>query len=135
MPHAVLLSLLALLSLVPATVLALTGGERNARYWAALAIAVVGPSAWAFLHIDEAWRTGLSVSLWVTIAVTMLLFAALALTTRAAWRLTTLLLPYLLVLGALATVWERLPEPMLSISNHGAWVTAHILVSVITYGL
>jgi ABC-type uncharacterized transport system permease subunit len=135
MPHAVLLSLLALVSLVPAIALALMGGERNARYWAALAIAVVGPSAWAFLHIDEAWRTGLSVSLWVTIAVTMLLFALLAVATRTAWRLTILLLPYLLVLGALATIWERLPEPVLSDSGHGAWIAAHILVSVVTYGL
>ncbi|MBI1778837.1 MAG: cytochrome c biogenesis protein CcsA [Proteobacteria bacterium] len=135
MPHTVLPSLLALFALVPATVLALRGEARNTRYWAALALAVLGPSAWALLQVDDAWRTGLAVTLWVTIAVTMLLFAGLTMVTEAAWRLTTLLLPYLLVLGTLATIWERLPEPMLSSGSHGAWIVVHILVSVVTYGL
>src|SRR5258708_11112987 len=135
MSNAVLLSLLALFALLPVTLLSWRGEGRNTRFWAALALAVIGPSLWAFLQIDDAWHTGLSVSLWVTIAATMLLFAALALATRVAWRLTSLLLPYLLVLGVLATIWERLPEPTLSPSSHGVWVAVHILVSVVTYAL
>ena len=134
MPSATVLSLAAVAALLPAAVIGATGRGRDGLFWAGIALAVAGPGAWALSQIEGAWRAGLSVALWVTIAAAMALFATLAAATREAWRLAPLLLPYLAVLGILATVWQGAPEPRAS-GLYGSWVVVHIVVSVATYAL
>jgi ABC-type uncharacterized transport system permease subunit len=134
-----LLGVSALLALLPAALLPWRRmGDRQSRdgaFWAVTAVAVAGPACWAFLQVSAAWRTGFSVALWVTIAATMAAFAIAAATMRQAWRLAPLLVPYLVLLGVVALIWQRAPErPMAPVASQ-PWLEVHIVVSVATYAL
>jgi len=131
------LSLSALAALVPASLQALRPAPaRDAAFWGLLAVAVAGPSVWVLVHMTETWQTGLAPTLWVTVAATMLLYAVTAATTRQAWRLAPLLVPYMLVLGIIATIWQRAPgQPLIAGNAEGAWVSVHIAMAVTTYAL
>ena len=128
-------SLSALVALVPA---AFRGWRPDRRrdgvYWALLVVAVAGPLAWAVVQTSESWHTGLSTTLWVTIAATMVVFAILAATTRQAWQLTMLVAPYMLIVGILATIWQHAPGKPLGDAPAG-WIGIHIAFSVTTYAL
>lgn len=134
-------SLTALLALLPAALYpyrAIGGAGaqgRSTMFWGALALAVFGPAVWAAVRIGGAWTTGLPTALWVTIATCMLLFAGLCATTRSAWRLTPLLLPYLIAVAAVATLVEGTRAPMMRGGAPGIWIDVHIAVSVVTYAL
>lgn len=132
-----LLSLSALAALVPASLQALRPAPaRDAAFWGLLAVAVAGPSVWVLVHMTGTWQTGLAPTLWVTVAATMLLYAVTAATTRQAWRLAPLLVPYMLVLGIIATIWQRAPgQPLIAGNAEGAWVSVHIAIAVTTYAL
>lgn len=127
-------SLAAVAALVPAAAVGWRGRGPDGLYWVGIALAVVGPAAWALAQIESAWHAGLSVALWVTVATSMALFAALAAAVREAWRLSALLVPYLAVVGLLATVWQGAPEPRIP-GPYSAWIVVHIVVSVATYAL
>lgn len=138
-------SLSALFALVPAMLVPFRRAPagRDAVFWAVLALAVAGPLAWAVVLVAGRWHTDLSTALWVTIAACMVLFAGLCLGTRSAWRLAPLLLPYLVLIAALATLTARGSEPALrggapDMLRGGApdiWIQVHIVVSVLTYAL
>lgn len=134
MHSSIAFSLAAVVALLPAAVIGWLGRGRDGIWWAAMALAVAGTGAWALAQIEDAWHAGLSVALWVTIAASTALFAALAAASREAWRLTPLLFSYLAILGALATVWQGAPEPRVP-GPYGSWVVVHIVVSVATYAL
>ncbi len=126
----------ALAALVPAAAVRLRRrDDRDAVFFAVLALGVLGPALWLAVQIDGAWRTGFAVSLWVTIVVAMVLFLALTLATRQAWRLTPLLVPYLLLLGIIATVWQHAPERPVPTAVPPGWLDVHIVFAVATYGL
>ncbi len=136
-----LLSLTALLTLVPASVYPYrrTGGQgadgRTLAFWGALLLAAAGPGMWAILQVAGQWQTGFSTALWVTVAACMALFLGFSLIHRSAWRLSPLLLPYLLAVGALATLTEDAPAPVLRGGAPGVWIDLHIAISVFTYAL
>jgi len=137
-----LFSLLALAALVPAALLPLRAGGpgtavagRDALFWLALLLATAGPAAWAAAQISDSWHTGFSVTLWITIAVSMLVFAGVSALSRAAWRLAPLLLPYLLLLGILASIWQQGDGGRPLAAPPGPWIQVHIGVSVVTYAL
>ena len=130
------MSLGALLALVPAAATAFRRrGGKDALVFALVALGVLGPALWVVAQAGGEWRTGFAMSLWVTIAVTMALFLVLALATRHAWRLSPLLLPYLMLLGAIALVWQRAPEPPVAGAVPVGWLDAHIVFAIATYGL
>ncbi len=137
----IMFSLTALFALVPASVVTFartgtrTAGGRDTVFWAVMALAVAGPTLWAMAQLGGTWRTGLSITLWVSIAACMVLFTGLSATTRTAWRLAPLLLPYLLLVGVFATLTIEGPEPTLLGSAPTVWIDLHIAVSVVTYAL
>lgn len=141
MSHTLLLSLIALAALVPAGVAPVVRGgapvatARDGIYWALIGVAFAGPALWLAVQLGAAWRTGLAPALWLSIAVSLLLFAVVAALSRPAWRLTPLLLGYLFLLGVLATIWQHAPEQPLSANPPEAWLQAHILVALAAYGL
>lgn len=137
MPGSFILSLSALAALLPASLLSYRREVRRPDmvFWAVVAVAVAGPAAVSLIELGGGWKTGLSVTLWVSVAVSMGTFTVLALVTREAWRLTPLLLPYLVLLGALATVWSNVPEHGGLAAPPDAWLAVHIVVSLATYGL
>jgi ABC-type uncharacterized transport system permease subunit len=127
---------LALTALVPAAALRLRArDERDGAFWAGLALAILGPAAWAAAQLWGAWHTGFAVSLWLTIAVTTVLFAGLALATRQGWRLTPILVPYLVGLGVVALIWQRAPERPVPGTVPAAWFETHIVLALATYGM
>jgi ABC-type uncharacterized transport system permease subunit len=137
MASSIILSLAALMALVPAAVLPLrreaTGPDLL--FWTAVVVAVSGPGAYVVVLLGGGWTTGLAPALWVSIAVSIVLFAILSLASREGWRLRPLLLPYLILLGVIATVWGRVPAQGALTAAPDAWLTLHIVASVATYGL
>ncbi len=136
MTENMMFSLSAVAALVPSSVVALrrdTGPD--VLYWMVLAVAVAGPVAWAVAQMSGTWHTGLSTTLWVTVAASMALFAVVAVVHRQAWRLTPLMAPYMLGFAVLATVWQHAPQKPLGPAAPAGWIEAHIVVSVATYGL
>ncbi len=136
MANALLLNLSALMALVPASILSYrrTAGRPDLVFWALLLVALTGPVAVTLVLLSGAWQTGLSAALWISIAVSMALFVFLSLISREAWRLTPLLVPYLLLLGVLATVWSNAPARHAQ-AVPDVWLNVHIALSVLTYGL
>jgi ABC-type uncharacterized transport system permease subunit len=129
-------SLGALAALIPAAAVRFRSTDsRDGLFWGVVALALAGPALWALSQVGDGWRTSFAVSLWVTIAATMLIFVALAAFSRDAWRLTPLLIPYLIVLGTLATIWQNAPARRLADDVPLGWLEAHIVFAVTTYGL
>jgi ABC-type uncharacterized transport system permease subunit len=141
MSHTLLLSLIALAALVPAALAPVVRGggavadARGGLYWALMGVAFAGPALWLAVQLGDVWRTGLAPALWLSVTVSLLLFAAVAATSRVAWRLTPILLGYLFLLGLLATIWQHAPERPMSANPPEAWLQAHILVALSAYGL
>jgi ABC-type uncharacterized transport system permease subunit len=134
-----LLSVAALSALVPAAIAPLmrpgTPGGRDLTFWLLIGVAIAGPLLWVIVELGPTWRTGLAAALWLSIATSLVLFAIVAATQPAAWRLAPLLLGYLFLLGVLATVWQHAPERPMAGDPPPIWLQAHILVAVIAYGL
>jgi len=129
-------NLSALAALLPAALIRWRRHDsRDALFYGVLALGVLGPAWWVAAQSGSAWNTGFAMSLWVTIAATMVLFLALAAATRQAWRLTPLLVPYLLLLGILATIWQHAPERAMLLAIPAGWLDAHIVFAVATYSL
>ena len=135
MSRSLLFNLTALLALIPA---ALTHffprNRRDVVYWAVLGVAAAGSIAWAATLLADQWHTGFSVTLWVSIAASLVVFIVLSAISPQAWRLLPLLMPYLILLGIVATVWSRAPDQPLPDAASG-WLGVHIFVSVLTYAL
>ncbi len=136
MSNPVFFNVAALVALIPAALVAFRRGQgKDGLFLAVLGLAIAGPVVWAAAQLSDTWQTGLSTTLWVIIATSLLLFGGLVVTVRQAWRLTPLLLPYLMILGVLASLFARGPHPDLAGTAPLAWLEAHILVAVVTFGL
>lgn len=131
-----ILNLSALLALIPAAVVALRKTPaRDGVYWTVMAVAVAGPALWVYVRQAEGWQTGLSTALWLTVVTCLVIYAFVALVSQQGWRLTPLLVPYLILLAVLATIWGQAPSRPLAGGVPLAWIGTHIAVSVATYGL
>jgi len=135
--NSMVLSLSALAALLPATLLPFVrrAARADAMFWLLLGAALAGASALSIVSLGPQWQTGLSTALWLAVAVALGLFGLLALVAREAARLAPLLLPYLVILGALATGLAPLSDPMPLAEAADAWLVIHIAVSVATYAL
>lgn len=133
--NSMVLSLSALASLLPATLLPFVrhAARADALFWLLLAAALAGTSALSIVSLGAQWQTGLPAALWLAVAAALGLFGLLVIANREAARLAPLLLPYLLILGALATGFGLLVgrEPL--VARPDGWLIAHIAVSVVTY--
>lgn len=130
-------NLLVLLSLVPASLQALRRPpSRDVIFWLCLVLAAGGAAIRVAAQLKEPWQTGFAATLWVTIAAILLLYLVIAAVAEQAWRLAPLAALYVLLLGAIATVWQHEPgRSLLAGSDLRSWVAIHIAVSVLTYGL
>lgn len=130
-----ILNVAALASLIPAAFIPLrSGAGRDPSFWAVVTLSVVGPAVFAVALIAGAWHTDVGTALWVSIAASTLLFALLSSTSPASWRLAPLLMPYLALMGILASIMRGEPRPMTG-GAPAIWVDLHIVVSVLTYAL
>ena len=130
-----LLPLTALIAMVPAALAPFRrSAERDSVFWLLLAVAVAGTGLWVFVRQSAGWGTGLSTALWLTIFTCLVLYSGICLLNQDAWRLSPLLLPYLFIVGLMATIWSQVPEKPLVDGVPLAWIGAHIFV-LATYGL
>ncbi|PPR24455.1 MAG: hypothetical protein CFH40_00839 [Alphaproteobacteria bacterium MarineAlpha10_Bin3] len=134
--NALIANLAALFALIPAALAAFRAQPaRDAAFWWLSAVAFAGPLAWSITHISGMWPTGLSAALWIMIAACMALYLVLSRWMESVWRLAPLLLPYLCLVGVVATIWEEAPGRPLQMAALPAWIEAHIALSVLTYAL
>ncbi|MGB0683293.1 MAG: cytochrome C assembly family protein [Magnetovibrionaceae bacterium] len=135
---AMVLNAAALLSLLPSSLAALSRPDagRDGVFWLLLGVAIVGPLAWVAQQMVGGWDAGFSVAIWLTITATMILFALVSALTRHGWRLVALVVPYMVVLGLIATAFHVIdPDHVAMEPTDSPWVLVHIAVSVATYGL
>jgi ABC-type uncharacterized transport system permease subunit len=136
MINSLTLSLSAVVAIIPAAILPFRRDPaRDAVFWILLLVAVAGPAVWIVVSFDVGWRTGFADALWITIMASLLLFGVLSALLRDVWRLAPLLLPYMVLIGLLATVWLHEPDVSVSAAGPSLWVRFHIVVSVMTYGM
>jgi ABC-type uncharacterized transport system permease subunit len=129
------LNLIALATLIPAALVPLRNGtDRGALFWTFAVTAAVGSATWAVQLSSDAWSTELGAALWISVAATALQFLGLSATTRSGWRLAPLLMPYLFLIGILASTVGGQPRPLTG-GAPAVWLDLHIFISVLTYGL
>ncbi|GAB6053628.1 cytochrome c biogenesis protein CcsA [Magnetospira thiophila] len=136
MSHNLTIAIAAILSLLP---LGLLGrGEKTtslAVLWGGLLVALTGTTAWVAVHLSGNWTGDLSTTLWVTVCASLWVYGFLAIFMDEIWKLRLLLVPYLIFLALIATVWIGLAARPLTGDAPLRWVEVHIVVSVLTYAL
>jgi len=137
MPDNMILSLSAIIALVPSSLLAMRRDHRpDTVFWMVLIVAVAGPANWVLVSMAGSWQTDLATALWVTVAATMAIFAVITILTRESWRLAPLISTYMAALGVIALIWGHAPDKPLAATGGGhGWIGIHIGVSVATYAL
>jgi ABC-type uncharacterized transport system permease subunit len=126
-------SIVAILAVIPA----LIQSRRQAGgglYWPLLLVAGVGVAYPAFRLLVGNDFSGLGGALTISNAATLLLFILCTLIWPSARGLSLLVLAYCLIVAVLAAISFR-PHAEVSPPGSVAWLDAHILVSVLTYGL
>jgi ABC-type uncharacterized transport system permease subunit len=128
--------LFALACLLPvALIRSRTNDARDVWFFAALALATAGPLLDVAMQFAGRWATSFAASLWLTVAVTMILFCGLMAVEKPSWRLAPILVSVLFLLGLLATVWQRDRGRPLAATVSAGWLDAHIVFAILTYGL
>lgn len=138
MTNNLVLNLSAVAALLPLAITAVRSHpeRRDGLYWTCLAVALTGPTALCVIHLSTApWDSGISIALWISIAASLWTFVAASLLSANLWRLTVLLMPYLILLALLATVWSGVPSGTVLASEVDVWLQLHIVSSVATYAL
>jgi len=135
MASSLILNGFALAALLPAALIPLRkGAGRDAAFWASTLVAAIAPSAWAGELLLGGWHTQFGTSLWVIVAASAGLFLPLAGATRQGWRLAPLLMPYLALLGLIASVAVGEARPLVG-GAPAVWVDLHIVVAVSIFAL
>lgn len=130
-----LVNLSAVASFLPLALLAWRPDPaRDGRFWVVVAVAAVGAVGWTLLRFGNSWDGGLGAALWVSVAATIAVFAAISAMTPVMAKLGGLLGPYLLVVAGLASVLDR-PERGGVTDMPELWVILHIVMSLATYAL
>ncbi len=136
-------TLLGLGALMPLSLAAFFGGRRDdntppAWFWVLISVAVAGLVGWTVERIALGWSAQLADALWASVTACMVCFAIVCGVRPAAWRLTRLVMAYLLCLGLAATLTGVLtpaPSTPAPPTRVDVWIGLHIAVSVVTYAL
>lgn len=131
------LSIFALISLIPSILLPYRHfAKRDLLFYSMLTLALVVVLSLVLVRQSAGWKTDLSTALWLTIFTCLILHTIVAIISKDGWRLTPLLMPYLFIVGVLATILsDSTPDHYMINYAPTAWVNAHIFVSILTYGL
>jgi len=131
-----LLQITAFVTLIPPCLLYLRSEpKKDSVFWSVIIVALIGPLLWVYVQQSDGWRTGLSAALWLTILVCIIIYVIVANVSLEAWRLVSILFPYLSLLGIMAIIWGHIPEKPFEGNIPIAWIGTHIVVSIGTYGL
>lgn len=128
--------LVALLCLLPVALIRWRKNDaRDVLFFAALLLATAAPLIDVAMQFAGRWPTSFAASLWLTVAVTMILFWGLMAVEKPSWRLTPILVAVLFLFGLLATVWQSDRGRPLAATVSAGWLDAHIVLALLTYGL
>ncbi len=111
------------------------GDQADVVFWLSLAVALLCAIVELSYLMEDGWRTGLSVALWISIAASLGIFILVSLVWPNARRLAPLLMPYLVLLAALAMFWVQAPERPLTEAAPSSWLGVHIFASILTYAM
>lgn len=139
MTHPLIFSLAGLAALLPAALFAWRSlGQGAASTQMALTlVAFTGSLVAVVMPVLAAggWISGLSGTLWLSVAASLGVFLLLGKIKPQSLRLGTLLFPYLILLGVLAAIWSSVPGKVSLAQAPESWLVVHILFSVATYAL
>ncbi len=104
-------------------------------FWLSLVVALLCALVEVSHLMEGGWHTGLSAALWISVAASLGIFILVSLVWPNARRLEPLLMPYLLLLAALAMVWVQAPQRPLAEAAPSSWLGVHIFASILTYAI
>ncbi len=131
-----LLGITAVMALTPVTLIAWRSQGRGWLFWCLHLVALAGVATALAQALAGGWSLHLSLALWLSLLVVMLLYPPAAARWRGAVALAPLLYPYLLLLAAAATLLAQVePEGELRALVLSPWLYAHVLFALLAYGL
>ncbi len=137
MTNGLIFSLSALAALLPAAILPFRRAldRPDLVFWSLFAVALAGAVTYCAVAVETVWTTSFAVTLWVSIAATLLLYGITVAFSPVAIRLSALLIPYLVLLAALAVLFAAgTPDAPVAVTP-GPWLSLHIVLSVLSYAL
>ncbi len=136
MNSTLVLALGALAALFPLALAAWRRLDRNPlTFWLCTGVALVG--VWTLIAAEarQGWPTGFAAAVWLSVGACLAVFATAALIWREARRLAPILMPYLIVCGAVAVTWASHAPQGLAGTGASPWIIVHIAASLGTYAL
>lgn len=128
------LSLSALVALVPVGLA--SAQERSERFLLPAILLAVGMAALLVgVRLGQSWSGDFATSIWLTIIACLVEFLLAALWSQRVRRLSGVLAAYLLLLGALGTIWGAAGGRPVPENPATSWLILHIILSVCAYGL
>jgi ABC-type uncharacterized transport system permease subunit len=138
MDEKLIIGMVAALSLLPVGAYSWRADAVKKRlYWLLLVFAAMVFAGFALYRLQAGWQRGLADTLFVCVAVTLVIYTLANHWFRESWRLAVLLAPYLFIICLLGLLVD---SPMAQIDHHlsivvamDGWTTLHILSAVIAY--
>ncbi len=129
-----LFRLASILSLLPVIFYSIKLVNRDVKYTALLFVALFGLIALTVSKLSNNYLVSFNVSLLIIASLTTLLFIITSFLVKDCWRISSLLMPYILVLTTIAAFTEdRTGGAMASSSIPGSWLAVHVTVSLFSY--
>jgi len=138
MDEKLIIGTVAALSLLPVSAYCWRAdAEKKRLYWLLLLSATLVLAGFVLYRLQSGWQRGLSDTLFVCVAVTIVIFTLTNHWFRESWRLAGLLAPYLFIICVLALLAD---SPTIQAGRHvsttadmDGWTVVHIFSAVIAY--
>ena len=131
----IVLGLAAFMALCPLALLPWRGIKAPWLFWCLHAIAFYCCAAALLVHLRLGWSERLDQALWLTVAVILLLYPAVAARWRGSLALAPLLYPYLTLLALAALLISSPADAVAATGLLSSWLVVHIVFALLAYGL
>lgn len=113
--------------------------KRNSKpdglFWLINCFVLTATALLVFYKQNDYWHSDFSTALWLTISASVFLFIIIVIIKNTIWRISTLLFPYLFVLGILAYFSDKLVVSSVLFGEISVWLYYHAIVSILMYAL
>jgi len=136
MVNITVLEVIALLSLICGCLIPFRRYDHPDRlFWLISIFILTATGLLVFYRQNLYWHSDFSTALWLTICSSVLLFIIIINLQNTMWRLSTLLFPYLFLLGILAYFSDKIILSSFSPREISVWIYYHAITSILTYAL
>ena len=104
-------------------------------FWLISVFVLTSTGLLVFYRQNLYWHSDFSTALWLTIFSSELLFIIIINIQNSTWRLSTLLFPYLFLLGILAYFSDKIILSSFPRGEISVWIYYHAITSILTYAL